>query len=275
MSEPAAIIIRRSSGWIPLRFRDLWDQRELLFLLAARDISVRYRQTVLGIAWALIQPVVTMVIFSIVFGRLAQVPSDGLPYPIFVYCALLPWQLFSTALSAASNSLVSNQQLLTKVYFPRLVIPLAAVLVGLVDFGVAFLVLVAMMLYYGIVPTVAVVALPIFVLLALATALAVGLWLCALNVRFRDVRHAIPFLTQAWLFATPIAYPSSLVPESWRALYGLNPMAGVVDGFRWALLGRGAPPVELLVVALVVVGLVMFGGLYYFRRTEQTFADFV
>ncbi|MBI3457055.1 MAG: ABC transporter permease [Candidatus Rokubacteria bacterium] len=240
-----------------------------------RDIKVRYKQTVLGAAWAILQPFLTMVVFTVFFGRLAGIPSDGLPYPVFAYCALLPWQLFAHALSDASNSVVGNQNLITKVYFPRLVIPLAATLAGLVDFGVAFVVLVGMLLYYGIAPTVAVLSLPLFVLLALATAVAVGLWLSALNVMYRDVRYTIPFLTQFWLFASPVAYPSSLVPVSLRPLLGLNPMAGVVEGFRWALLGVPAGPGALLAVSVAVVAVILISGLYYFRRVERTFADVV
>jgi lipopolysaccharide transport system permease protein len=269
------IIIRPSKGWVPLRLKELWEYRELLYFLVWRDVKVRYKQTVLGAAWAVIQPFFTMVVFSIFFGHLAKIPSDGLPYPIFAYCALLPWQLFSHAMTESGNSLVANQNLITKVYFPRLVIPLAAVLAGLVDFSIAFLVLLGMMVYYGIVPTMAAVTLPLFILLAVATALAVGLWLSALNVQYRDVRYTIPFLTQFWLFATPIAYPSSLVPEGWRVLYGLNPMAGVVESFRWALLGTTNPPGPMLAVSVAVVVALLVGGLYYFRRMEKTFADVV
>lgn len=269
------IVIRPSKGWVPLRLGQLWEYRELLYFLVWRDVKVRYKQTALGAAWAIIQPFFTMVVFSIFFGRLAGIPSDGVPYPIFAYCALLPWQLFAHALTESSNSLVGNQNLITKVYFPRLVIPLAALLAGLVDFGIAFLVLLAMMAYYGIVPTAAALTLPLLVLFAVATALAVGLWLSALNVQYRDVRYTIPFLTQFWLFVTPVAYPASLVPEPWRVLLGLNPMAGVVEGFRWALLGTGPAPGALLAVSLVVVGALLVGGLYYFRRMERTFADVV
>ena len=225
------------------------EYRELLFFLVWRDIKVRYKQTAIGVAWAILQPLLTMVVFSIFFGRLAQVPSDGHPYPIFVYAALLPWQLFAYALTESSNSLVSNQQLISKVYFPRLVVPIAAVIAGLVDFAMAFLVLVAMLLDYRITPGWAIVLLPLFLILATLTALAVGLWLSALNVKYRDVRYTIPFLTQFWLFATPIAYPSSLVPEQWRAFLGLNPMAGVVEGFRWALLGQTAPEASVISAA--------------------------
>jgi lipopolysaccharide transport system permease protein len=267
--------IEPTRGWVGLNFKDLWDYRELLYFLTWRDIKVRYKQTALGAAWAILQPFLTMVVFSVFFGNLAKVPSDGLPYPIFSYTALLPWQLFSYALSGSGNSLVANQRLITKVYFPRLVIPIASVLSGLVDFAIAFVVLLGMMLYYGIYPTWAVVTLPLFILLAVLTALAVGLWLSALNVQYRDVRYVLPFLTQFWLFLTPIAYPSSLVPEWIRPLYGLNPMAGVVEGFRWALLGRANEVGPLVLVSALVVGLLLLGGVVYFRRMEKTFADVI
>ena len=269
------IVIRPSSGWVPLRLNELWEYRELVYFLVWRDVKVRYKQTVLGAAWAIIQPFFTMVVFSIFFGRLAGIPSDGLPYPLFAYCALLPWQLFSHAMTESGNSLVANQNLITKVYFPRLVIPISAVMAGLVDFGVAVLVLLGMMADYGMVPTMAVVTLPLFILLAVSSALAIGLWLSALNVQYRDVRYTIPFLTQFWLFSTPIAYPSSLVPEGWRVLYGLNPMAGVVEGFRWALLGTAHAPGPMLAVSVAVVLALLVGGLYYFRHMERTFADVV
>ena len=262
------------TGWTSIGLRELWDYRELLYFLTLRDIKVRYKQTALGAAWAVIQPFFMMLVFSLFFGRLAKVPSDGIPYPVFTFCALLPWQLFAHALTESSNSLVANERLITKVYFPRLIVPIAAVLGGLVDFAVAFVILLAMMAYYGIVPTVAIVTLPAFILLAVMTALAVGLWLSALNVKYRDVRYTITFLIQFWLFATPVAYPSSIVPEKWRALYGLNPMAGVVEGFRWALLGK-QPPGALLAVSVGVVIAILLGGLYYFRRMEQEFADVV
>ena len=269
----ASLVIRPSKGWIALDLRDLWQYRELMFFLTWRDIKVRYKQTALGVAWAVIQPVFTMVVFSVFFGWLAGMPSEGLPYPIFTFCALLPWQLFAHALTESSTSVVANQNLITKVYFPRLVIPLSAVLASLVDFVIALGVLVGMMAYYGIAPTSAVWTLPLFVLLTAALAMGVGLWLSALNVQYRDVRYTIPFLTQIWLFATPIAYPSSLVPEPWRAWYGLNPMAGVVDGFRWALLGTAGAPGGLLAVSAAVTLIILVSGLHYFRRTERTFAD--
>ena len=269
------IFIRPSRGWIAVNWAELWEYRELLYFLTWRDLKVRYKQTVLGVAWAVIQPFLTMVVFSIFFGGLAKVPSNGIPYPIFTYCALLPWQLFASVLSQASGSVVANERLITKVYFPRLIVPMATVLAGLVDFVIAFVVLLGMMLFYGIVPTWAVVTLPLFLLMAVATALSVGLWLSALNTQYRDVRYAIPFLIQIWLFATPVAYPSSLVPEQWRALYGLNPMTGVVEGFRWALLGQSDSPGILLGVSVVVVAVLLTSGLYYYRRVEKTFADVV
>lgn len=269
------LLITPPSRWIPLQLSELWEYRELLYFLVWRDIKVRYKQTALGAAWAVMQPLFMMLVFSLFFGRLAKVPSDGIPYPVFAFCALIPWQLFANALTEASNSLIGNQNLITKVYFARLVIPIAAVLSGLVDFLIAFVILIAMMLAYGIVPGSAIVALPAFILLAVLTALAVGLWLSALNVQYRDVRYTMNFLVQFWLFATPVAYPSSIVPESWRALYGLNPMAGVVEGFRWALLGKSSPPSAMLFVSVFVVVVLLVGGLYYFRRMEQEFADIV
>jgi len=269
------LLIRPSRGWAALDLADLWQYRELIYFLTWRDIKVRYKQTVLGGAWAILQPFLTMVVFSVFFGRLAGIPSDGLPYPIFAYCALLPWQLFAHALTESSNSLVANERLITKVYFPRLVVPISAVLAGLLDFLVAFVVLIGMMMYYHIQPTAAVWTVPLFLLLAVGAALGVGLWLSALNVQYRDVRYTIPFLTQFWLFLTPVAYPSTLVPVSWRALYGLNPMAGVVEGFRWALLGKTEGPGALLAVSVTIVVLVLVGGLYYFQRMENTFADVV
>lgn len=274
-TDSASFRIEPANGWTAIGFREVWQYRELLYFLTWRDVKVRYKQTVLGAAWAVIQPLFMMVVFSLFFGRLAKVPSDGIPYPVFTFCALLPWQLFAHALTESSNSLVGNQNLITKVYFPRLVIPIAAVLGGIVDFLIAFVILIMLMLYFGIVPGWAVLTLPGFLLLALMTALAVGLWLSALNAKYRDVRYTINFMVQFWLFATPVVYPSSLIPEKWRPLYGLNPMAGVVEGFRWALLGKSQPPGLMLWVSVSVVVLMLVGGLYYFRRMEQQFADVV
>jgi len=269
-------IVRPRAGWVALNLPELWHYRELLYFLVWRNIKVRYKQTLLGASWALIQPLATMVVFSIFFGRLAKVPSDGVPYPLFAYCGLLPWQLFSYAMTESSNSVVSNQQLITKVYFPRLVIPVSAVISGLVDFSISFSLLLLMMPFYGVMPTVRILVLPLFILFAIATALAIGLWLSALNVEYRDVRYTIPFLTQFWLLLTPVAYPSSLVPAKWRALMGLNPMAGVVEGFRWALLGNSSSGSgALMMVSVVIVIALLFGGIVYFRRMETTFADLV
>lgn len=262
-----------TKGWALPKLRELWDYRELLFFFVWRDVKVRYRQTVLGALWAIIQPFFTMVIFSLFFGRLAEVPSDGLPYPIFSYAALVPWTFFATALTQASNSLVLNANMVKKIYFPRLTLPIATVLAGVIDFALAFMVLIGMMLFYGLVPTFNVIWLPIFLLLALVTSLGVSLWLAAMNVQFRDVHYTIPFLTQAWLFVTPIAYPSSLLPEPWRTLYGLNPMAGVVEGFRWALLGTDTVPGPMTIVSALVALTLFISGAFYFRRMEQSFAD--
>lgn len=267
--------IHPSQGWVSLKLDELWEYRELLYFLTWRDMKVRYKQTVLGAAWAIIQPFFTMVVFSLFFGRLAGIPSDGIPYPIFAYAALVPWSFFASGLNNSANSLVGSANLLKKVYFPRLAIPISTVLAGVIDFVLAFVVLLGMMLFYGMVPTVNIVWLPLLLLLALATALGVGLWLSALNVQFRDVRYTIPFLTQFWMFATPIAYPSSLLPEPWRTLYGINPMVGVVEGFRWALLGTETAPGPMIIVsALAAVGLLVSGA-YYFRRMEKSFADVV
>lgn len=268
-------LIRPLKGWIPVNFRELWDYRDLLRLLAWRDIKVRYKQTALGVSWAVLQPVLTMAVFSVFFGRLAKVPSDGLPYPIFAFVALVPWTFFSATLTQASNSLVGNSNLIKKVYFPRLVVPMSCSVSALVDMGIAFAVLVLFMAGYRITPTVNVLWLPALIVLALVTALGAGLWLAALNVRYRDVRYIAPFLMQFWMIATPIAYPSSLLSPGWRIVYGLNPMVGVVEGFRWALLGSGpAPGPAVAVSAVVALGLII-SGVMYFRRMEATFADVI
>ena len=269
------ITVRPSSGWVAVRLAELWDYRELFYFLTWRDIKVRYKQTAFGAAWAVLQPFLTMVVFSLFFGSLAGIPSGGVPYPVFAFAALVPWTFFATAVALAGNSLVEQERILAKVYFPRLIVPAAAVLACLVDFAIAFVVLLVMMLVYGIVPTAAILTLPFFVLLAALTALAVGLWLSALNVLYRDVRYVIPFLVQLWLFISPVAYPSSLVPEPWDAVYGLNPMAGVIDGFRWALLSEAEPPGPLLAVSVVTIAALLAGGLLYFRRMERSFADVV
>ena len=274
---PAADVvrIRPSSGWRALNLKELWRYRELLWFLALRDIKLRYKQTALGVAWAVLQPLLTMFVFTIIFGLLANVPSDGLPYPLFVLTALLPWQLFAYALTQSSNSLVAEQRLITKVYFPRLLVPLASVISGLADFAVAFALLLGMMAWYAVPLTWALLAVPLLVVFAVATALAIGVWLAALNVQYRDIKYTIPFLTQIWMFATPVGYPSSLVPEAYRPLYGLNPMAGVVEGFRWALLGQGEPPTARVAVSALTVVALLVGGMYYFRRLERVFADVI
>lgn len=272
---PSVHVIRPSSGWMGMNARELWIYRELLYFLVWRSLKVRYKQTVLGAAWAFLQPLMAMVIFSIFFGRLAKMPSDGVPYPVFVYCGLLPWQLFSQAVTECGNSLVGNQHLITKVYFPRLIIPIAGVVAGTVDFAIAFLLLLGMQVYYGIYPHARLLLFPLFILFAMMTALAIGIWLSALNVKYRDVRYVIPFLTQFWLFATPVAYPSSLVPARWRPLVGLNPMAGVVEGFRWALLGTRSGAGPLVLVSALIVLLMLFAGIAYFRSMEKTVADLV
>jgi lipopolysaccharide transport system permease protein len=274
--DTSITIIRPENNWLALNLADLWRYRELVYFMAWRDIVVRYKQTLLGAGWAILRPFLTMVVFSIFFGELAKVPSEGVPYPIFTYTALLPWELFATALSVASRSLVQNSHMITKVYFPRLILPLAAILAGVVDFLIAFVILIVMMAYYGIVPTSAVWTLPLFLLLTLITSLGVGLWLSALNVLYRDVGYVTPFLTQFWLFITPIAYGASLVPEQWRFLYALNPMVGVVNGFRWALLGiQTAAPDSQLIMSVVVSLILLVSGLFYFRRMERLFADMV
>ncbi|MGD8916568.1 MAG: ABC transporter permease [Syntrophobacterales bacterium] len=274
-SDAPVIVVKPSKGWISLKLAELWKYRELLYFLTWRDIKVRYKQTILGAAWAIIQPFFTMVVFSLFFGKLAKVPSDGLPYPIFAYAALVPWTFFANGLNQSSNSLVGNANLIRKVYFPRLVVPFSSVISGLVDFVLAFIVLIGMMLVYGIFPTINIVWLPLLLLLTLVSGLGVGLWLSALNVQFRDVRYTVPFLIQFWLFATPIAYPSSLLSEPWRTLYGINPMVGVVEGFRWALLGTDTAPGPIIVVSTLVASAILVSGAFYFKRMEKTFADIV
>jgi len=270
------LLIQPSKGWVSLQLRELWRYRELLYFLIWRDVKVRYKQTVIGATWAIIQPFMTMVVFSIFFGNLAKIPSDGIPYPIFSYTALVPWAFFANGLTTSSNSLVGNSNLIKKIYFPRLVMPLSGVLAGLVDFILAFIVLIVMMLAFGIVPTINIIWLPVFLLLAFVTALGVGLWLSAMNVQFRDVRYVVPFLVQLWLFATPIAYPSSLITNPvLRLAYGLNPMTGVVEGFRWALLGVQTTPDPILLVSSLAAIVVLISGAFYFRRMEKHFADVV
>jgi homopolymeric O-antigen transport system permease protein len=270
----ARLVLEPPHGWEGLELRDLWKYRELLYFLTWRDVKVRYKQTLLGAAWAILQPLLTMLVFSIIFGQLAKLPSEGVPYPIFTYTALLPWQLFAFALANSSNSLVGSQNLVSKVYFPRLVIPIAAVLPGLVDFAISFVVLAGMMVFYHVPLTARILTLPLLLLLALASALAVGVWLSALNVEYRDVRYVVPFLTLFWQYATPVAYSSTLIPEKWRLLYGLNPMTGVVEGFRWALLGKGEIGGLIWISTCIVLALLL-GGIAYFRRMEASFADVI
>ncbi|MDA8325157.1 MAG: ABC transporter permease [Nitrospiraceae bacterium] len=275
-ADSAQIVrVEPSPGWVSLKLGELWEYKELLYFLTWRDVKVRYKQTLLGAGWAVIQPFFTMVVFSLFFGKLGKMPSDGIPYPIFTFAALVPWTFFSNGLSQASNSLVGSANLITKVYFPRLAIPLSSVLVGVIDFVFAFAILICMMLYFGIVPTIRILWLPLLLALVIVSSLGVSLWLSALNVQFRDVRYVIPFLTQLWLFATPIAYPSSLVKEPWRTFYGINPMVGVVEGFRWALLGSKTALGPSVIVSASSAILVLVSGVFYFRHMEKTFADVV
>lgn len=273
--RPPVTRLERGSGLASLNLREVWRYRELLGFLTWRDIAVRYKQTALGASWAIIQPFFTMVVFSLFFGRLARIPGDGVPYPIFSFAGLVPWTFFANGLAQSSNSLVGSANLIQKVYFPRLLIPAASILGGLLDFVIALVVLFCMMAYYGIVPTVHALWLPALLLLALVTSLGVGLWLSALNVRFRDVRYVVPFITQFWMFATPIAYPSSLLEEPWRTVYGINPMVGVVEGFRWALLGTNTTPGAMLAVSALTAVCLTVSGAYYFRSMERAFADIV
>jgi len=275
MEPKQAIILEPSRGLVPIRLKDFWEYRELLFFLTWREIKIRYKQTMLGAAWAIIQPFFTMVVFSLFFGKLAGVPSDGIPYPLFSYAALVPWTFFAYSLNQSANSLVGNANLIQKVYFPRLVIPVSSVLSGVVDFFLAFLVLLGMMIFYGFWPGVKIFWLAPLLLLTLVTALGPGLWLAALNVEYRDVRYTVPFLTQFWLFATPIAYPSSLLSEPWRTVYGINPMAGVVEGFRWVLLDTPTAPGPMIFASALVSLALLAGGAFYFRRMEKTFADLI
>ena len=267
--------IEPSNTWVSLKLGELWQYRELLYFLIWRDIKVRYKQTALGAAWAIIQPLFSMLIFSLFFGRLAKMPSDGIPYPLFSLAALVPWTFFANGLNQSSNSLVASANLLKKVYFPRLVIPIATVLAGVVDFALSFIVLLGLMAFYGIAPTINLLWMPLFLLLALVTSLAVGLWMSALNVKYRDVRYIVPFIIQVWMFSTPIVYPSSLLPASWRTIYGLNPMVGVVEGFRWALLGTNTVPGFMIAVSAAAALLILVGGAFYFRHMEKSFADIV
>jgi len=271
--QTPGILIEAPQHWEALDLREFWRYRELVYFLTWRDVKVRYKQTVIGAGWAILQPFLTMVVFSILFGVLLSVPSEGVPYPVFSYAALLPWNFFAGAVTRSGNSLIADANLISKVYFPRLILPLSAVLSLILDFTIAFIILLIMMFYCGIVPGVAVLTLPLFLVLALMTALACGIWLSAVNIKYRDVAYVIPFLTQFWLFVTPVAYPSTIIPEPWRVFYGLNPMAGVVEGFRWALLGQQNLAWDLVFISVLVVLALLISGLFYFRRTEHEFAD--
>lgn len=273
-AESPTVVIQPTRGLASLQLRALWEYRELLYFLVWRDVKVRYKQTVLGVAWIVLQPVVSMVIFSGLFGVLLRAPSGDVPYPLFLYAGLLPWNYFAGSLNRASTSLVNSAHLISKVYFPRLVVPLSGVLSGLVDFGVAASVFVVLMVWYRVTPTPAILLLPLFVLLAMATALGFGLWLSALNVRFRDVNYLVPFLVQVWMYLTPVVYAVTLIPERFRWLLALNPMTGVVEGFRWALLGA-QPPGALFAVSVLITLAVLVGGAFFFRATERTFADVI
>jgi len=275
-SEPTTIYIKPTTGLAALNLRDLWVYRELVFFMIWRNLKVRYKQTLLGATWAIIQPLMTMIVFNFIFGNVAKVPTDDIPYPIFSYTALLPWGLFTTALNQASRSLTTNQNMVTKIYFPRLVLPISSVLAGLVDFAIAFVILIGLMFYYRVTPAWNVLwTLPLFLLLSIVAALGVSLWLSAINVQYRDVNYALPFLTQFWLFITPVAYSASVISDKWQLVYSLNPMAGVVNGFRWALLGAGSGPDLALWVSVGISLLILVSGLFYFRNMERTFADMI
>ena len=265
------IVIQPTRGWASLQLRSVWEYRELLYFLVWRDVKVRYKQTALGVAWVILQPL----IFTVIFGNLAKMPSGNLPYAVLAFTALLPWNYFAGAISRAGTSLVNNANLITKVYFPRLIIPMSGVLAGLIDFAVSFLVLIVLMLAFGVTPGWQIILLPLFLIMAMATALGVSLWLAALNVQYRDINHLLPFLVQIWMYASPVVYAVSLIPAKWRILYGLNPMAGVIAGFRWSLTGQEAPPLAMLLLSLVVAVFLLVSGVVFFRRTERTFADIV
>ena len=272
--EPATVFIKPSTGIAALNLRDLWIYRELVLFMIWRDVKVRYKQTLLGMAWAVIQPLLTMIVFNFLFGKVAKVPTEGIPYPIFAYTALLPWGLFVTALNQGSRSLVAHNNMITKIYFPRLILPLSAVLSGLVDFAIAFVILIVLMIIYKVTPSVnAIWALPLFLVFAILSALGVALWLSAFNVRYRDVNYALPFITQIWFFITPVAYSDQVISENWRLVYSLNPMAGVINGFRWSLLGAGNGPDAALWLSAAISLLILVSGLFYFRSMERTFAD--
>jgi len=267
------IRIEPPRGWLNLRLKELWDYRELLYFFVWRDVKIRYKQTAIGVLWVVLQPLLTMLVFTLFFGKLAKMPSQGLPYPVFYFAAVVPWMYFSTALLNATNVVVENQRVITKVFFPRLILPFSAVLSGLVDFAIGFIVLLIFTYTYGLRPTIAALLLPLFLLLAILTALGVGLWLSALNALYRDVRYLMPFIVQFWMLASPVAYPSSMVPVRYRWVYGLNPMAGVIEGFRWALTGHGQAPGAVLIASTAMVCLAVFSGLFFFNRMEVSIAD--
>lgn len=275
LSRKSCIVIKPSRGLLQLDLGELWRYRELLFFLVWKDVLIRYKQTAIGVCWAVLQPLITMAIFAVIFGRMANIPSDGKPYPLFAFAALLPWSYFSQALTRSGTSLVGNSNLITKVYFPRLLIPLAASISPVVDLFFSFILLLLLMVWYGVSPTWNLLVLPLFVALSLMTSLAVGLWMSALNVKYRDVGHAIPFLVQVWMYGSPVAYAASMVPEKWRLLYSLNPMVGVIEGFRWAILGSVKPDLQVLAVSSIVMLVLMTGGFIYFKQMEQTFADII
>ncbi len=275
VTQDPTVVIRPRKGLFDLDLRALWHYRELFYFLVWRDVKVRYKQTIIGAGWAVLQPLMTMVIFTVVFSKFAKVPSDGFPYPIFAYTALLPWTYFAQAIGRSGTSLVSSANLIRKVYFPRLIIPISAAVAPLVDFAIAFIILIGMMVWYSSAPTLGILTLPLFLFLALCTSLAVTLWLSALNVKYRDVGHTIPFVVQCWMYASPVAYPVSLVPETWRLLYSLNPMVGVLEGFRWAILGTESPDFGVMAISVVMVIVLLVGGIIYFKQMERSFADVI
>lgn len=273
---PPVLSITPPGRWWAIPFDELWENRELIYFFVWREIKIRYKQTAIGAGWAVLQPFMTMLLFTVVFGRFAHIPSEGMPYPIFYYSALLPWMYFSNSLTNATGAIVQNQSMITKVYFPRLALPLSSVFSGLMDFGVSFLMFVVLMIYYHVRPGIPLLFFPFFLLLVVLAAAGMGLWLGAMNALYRDVRYVVPFLVQFWLFASPVAYPASLVPAKWRWLYGLNPMAGVIEGFRWSLSGRGgAPPTRLILCSVLIIVAVLVSGLFYFQKMEATIADVV
>ena len=273
LSDLPTIRIEPMRGGIELRLGQLWRYRELLYFFVWRDVKVRYKQTAIGVAWVILQPLLSMLVFTLFFGRLAKLPSQGLPYPVFYFAALVPWIYFSTSLVSVTNIVVDNQRVITKVYSPRLILPVSAALSGLVDFCIGFVVLVIFTMSYGIHPGPSILLLPLFLVLAFLTVMGIGLWLSALNALYRDVRYLIPFIVQFWMLASPVAYPSAMVPERYRWLYGLNPMAGVIDGFRWALTGRGQAPSIVLIASTAMVIVALLGGLVFFNRMEGSIAD--